>query len=89
MVFLRHPGYGDNKDILLKLPALDAGGGIHHETARIACCIVANNRWDGFLTENKAGTQRVDATLGPDDNLLKKDYYFHIPGLLDCKFFQF
>ena len=54
--YLRHPGYSDTGNILMVLPALDhPQGGIHHETARIARAIVANNRWEGFLTETRTG----------------------------------
>ncbi|KAK3216213.1 hypothetical protein GRF29_8g2618833 [Pseudopithomyces chartarum] len=75
-VYLRHPGYSDTGNILLALPALDhSQGGIHHETARIACAILANNRWDGFFAETKAG-QPIQA--GPDDILREKNYYFFV-----------
>ncbi|KAF1958577.1 hypothetical protein CC80DRAFT_441077 [Byssothecium circinans] len=73
-VYLRHPGYSDTGNILLALPALDhPQGGIHHETARIACAILANNRWEGFLTETRAGQP---AQVGPDGILQGKNYYF-------------
>ncbi|OCK93236.1 uncharacterized protein K441DRAFT_149797 [Cenococcum geophilum 1.58] len=43
-VYLCHPGYSETGNILMVLSALDhPQGGIHHETARIACAIVANN----------------------------------------------
>lgn len=43
-VYQCHPGYSDTSNILMGLPASDhPQGGIHHETARIACAIVANN----------------------------------------------
>ncbi|KAG9511535.1 hypothetical protein KCU85_g10076, partial [Aureobasidium melanogenum] len=48
-VTFRHPGYRDEHNIIMVLPALDdAQGGIHHETALTACAIVAGNRWNGF-----------------------------------------
>ncbi|KAJ3498356.1 hypothetical protein NLG97_g1186 [Lecanicillium saksenae] len=87
-VFLRHPGYPKNSSTLLILTALDPQKnensnqtqyGLHYETARIACAIVANCRWDGFLSESNA----PDATplaLAPDDLLLGRDYYFHVPA---------
>ncbi|KAH0041272.1 hypothetical protein KCU78_g970, partial [Aureobasidium melanogenum] len=44
-VTFRHPGYGDEHNIIMVLPALDdAQGEIHHETALTACAIVARNR---------------------------------------------
>ena len=59
----RHPRYPDHNNILLVFAALDPTAlpstttlhsfGIHHETARLACAITANNRWDGFLSEDK------------------------------------
>jgi hypothetical protein len=58
------------------LPALDhPQGGIHHETARIACAIVANNRWEGFLTETRTGAR---ASFGPDGILRRNNYYFRV-----------
>lgn len=78
IVLLRHPGYPDSENILLDLPALD-GNGIHHETARIACCILANCRWDGFLSKSRQGPP-VPVPEGPQDVLLAGDYYFYVPS---------
>ncbi|KAM3512716.1 hypothetical protein MY11210_003669 [Beauveria gryllotalpidicola] len=95
-VTLRHPGYPDQHNILLILPAFDLHKkkdsdndgsdndgridfGLHHETARVACAIVANCRWDGFLSEDKASGARP-VMIGPDDLLLGRSYYFHIPN---------
>jgi hypothetical protein len=75
-VYLRHPGYSDTGNILMVLPALDhPQGGIHHETARIACAIVANNSWEGFLTETRTGGR---ARVDPDGILRGKNYYFRV-----------
>jgi len=64
-VYVRHPGYSDTGNTLMVLPALDhPQGGIHHETARIACAIVANNRWEGFLTETRAGGRTAVGSHG-------------------------
>ncbi|KAL7928977.1 hypothetical protein V8C35DRAFT_316667 [Trichoderma chlorosporum] len=70
-----HPGYPDRRNILLMLPAFDSGG-IHHETARVACAILANSRWDGYLTTTRDGDAIPE---GKDDILLGKQYYFRIP----------
>ncbi|OAA35634.1 hypothetical protein BBO_08663 [Beauveria brongniartii RCEF 3172] len=88
-VHLRHPGYPDERSTLLTLPALDvykkqgADGqiafGLHHETARVACAIMANCRWDGFLSEDRAAGARP-VMIGPDDLLLGSNYYFHVPN---------
>jgi hypothetical protein len=75
-VHFRHPGYPDTNNILLILPALDSSeGGIHHETARIACAIIANCTWEGFLTETRKGRR-----IAMEGNCLLtlKNYYFHI-----------
>jgi hypothetical protein len=87
-IALCHPGYAAPQDILLLLPAydvadgFDSGGaprfGIHHETARIACAVKANCRWDGYLSgERNNNAERVAAR--PDDVLLADRYYFHVP----------
>ncbi|KAK8142116.1 hypothetical protein G3M48_009320 [Beauveria asiatica] len=91
-VTLRHPRYPDDSNILLVLPALDPipgpggflaegnslGLGLHHDTARVACGIIANCRWDGYLSES-----RVDGappfTTDPDHLLPGRNYYFHVP----------
>ncbi|KAK3364145.1 hypothetical protein B0T25DRAFT_620390 [Lasiosphaeria hispida] len=57
--------------------------GLHCETARIACAIAANNRWDGFLSTNKA-TDATPLPLLPDEILPAGSYYFHVPWLGDA-----
>ncbi|EJP60774.1 uncharacterized protein BBA_10277 [Beauveria bassiana ARSEF 2860] len=74
-IFFLHPGYPDGHDLLLSLPAFDSRG-IHHETARIACAILANSRWDGFLSLTRDGEAVPDAR---DDVLVNTRYYFRIP----------
>ncbi|RKL20547.1 hypothetical protein BFJ72_g15020 [Fusarium proliferatum] len=73
-VFFYHPGYQDGHNLLLNLPALNAAG-IHHETARIACAIVAACNFDGYFSTSKNGPKIPD---GPDDILQDKKYYFCI-----------
>jgi hypothetical protein len=77
-VTFRHPGYSDEHNIIMVLPALDdAQGGLHHETALIACAVVAGNRWDGFLSEQRTGS----GVLTPRDGVFRgKEYYFRLPG---------
>lgn len=61
---------------MFSLSALDGPCGVHHETARIACALLANSRWDGFLSTTRDGP----ATLaGPDDVLTRWSYYFRLP----------
>lgn len=77
-VQLRHPGYPDAANIFMILAALDHPvGGIRHEIARIACAIVSNNRFDGFLSETKTGKP---VQVGPGGILFGKNYYFRVPG---------
>ena len=54
-------------------------GGLHHGTARIACAIIAGNRWDGYLSLQPNGP-RVPET--DEDVLLSDKYYFLVPGRL-------
>jgi hypothetical protein len=77
-ISFRHPGYDDPDNVLLAMPALDLGGGIHHATAKITCGIIAANRWDGYFTTDKAGQMRVESS--EDDILLGRSYYFHLPN---------
>ena len=66
----------DTGNILMVLPALDhPQGGIRHETARISCAIVANNKWEGFLTEIRVGGRTA---VGSDSILHGKNYYFRV-----------
>lgn len=53
--------------------------GIHHETARIACAILANNTWDGYLTANTPDGPAVPLD-DPDRVLTADHYYFHHPS---------
>ena len=58
------------------LPALDhPQGGIHHKTTQTACAIVANNKWEGFLTETKTSAR---ALFGLDGILHRNNYYFRV-----------
>ncbi|KAM0742289.1 hypothetical protein ACQRIT_002466 [Beauveria bassiana] len=92
-VTLRHPRYPDSSNILLVLSALDLIPrpgrpfteddpllfGLHHDTARVACAIIANCCWHGYLSESKVdGTPPV--TTDPDYILPGRNYYFHIPS---------
>ncbi|TQV90290.1 HNH endonuclease domain-containing protein [Cordyceps javanica] len=73
--FFLHPGYPDGHNLLLSLPAFDSHG-IHHETARVACAILANSRWDGFFSLTRDGAAVADAR----DAVLKETrYYFRVP----------
>lgn len=76
-ILFRHPGYANPTDILLRLPRLDAGG-VHHRTALLACQIVADNAFDGYLTTDREGQDRVKTAL--DGVLRAESYWFVAPG---------
>ncbi|KAM5471087.1 hypothetical protein MauCBS54593_003425 [Microsporum audouinii] len=78
-VSIHHPAYNDDSYTLIAFIGLDhPAGGIHHETARIACAILAGNRWDGFLTETRTG-ERIRE--GSNSILQKSKYYFRLPNI--------
>ncbi|EOD47903.1 hypothetical protein UCRNP2_5350 [Neofusicoccum parvum UCRNP2] len=80
-IVFRHPGYSDEASVLLSLQAPDdPAGGLHHETARLACAIVAGNRWDGFLSESRDPTV-TPTSIQPDGILRAPEYYFHLPNV--------
>ena len=73
-----HPGYADSgPQVLFFLPAADANGCLHHETARTACAIIAGNRFEGFLSEDQAGQKPV--ADDPEAGLSLDQYYFQVP----------
>src|SRR5438045_646943 len=72
-----HPGYNFPHDTLLTLHAFDhPDGGIHYNTAFVACAIVAGNAWHGYFTETRDGPT---VNIGRDGILREKKYYFHVP----------
>ncbi|KAK3071173.1 hypothetical protein LTR53_009112 [Teratosphaeriaceae sp. CCFEE 6253] len=80
---LWHPGY-DNPEMLLMLPADDGRQRDHTPYAvfHAAGAIIANNRFDGWLSVSRDGTTRIEQ----DTDLLKAgDYFFHVPGI-DCPY---
>lgn len=49
--------------------------GIHFHTALLACQVVANNAFDGYLSTDQNGLKRV--ILKPDELLTGDSYWFH------------
>jgi hypothetical protein len=49
-----------------------------HETALLACAIIACNAIDGFLSRDHTGLERLDLKDNPI--LLPAVYYFHVPS---------
>ena len=52
-------------------------GGIHHDTARVACAIIADCRWDGWLAQSKDPNDRPLEELS--GILRETQYYFYVP----------
>ena len=84
-----HPGYAASANVLFVLPRVDpvpsdpsseAYLGVHHQTALIACQIVAGNAFNGYLSLDAGGEQKVIDSVGLDGVLSRPAYYFHIPG---------
>ncbi|KAL9023240.1 MAG: hypothetical protein Q9196_007321, partial [Gyalolechia fulgens] len=77
-VEFKHPAYPDECDTFLTLAALDhPDGGIHYNTARIACGVITGNRWEGSFTAEKNGQS---ISLNGDDILPPGIWYFYLPG---------
>lgn len=77
LVEIKYPRYPDITNILIAFTAYDSlDGGIHHETARIACGILCGNRWDGYLTETSDGPPLAISSAGV---LPAGVYYFQVP----------
>ncbi|CAN8105472.1 unnamed protein product [Discula destructiva] len=80
-IAFKYPGYTiDN--VLFTLPRLDvspqaAPAGVHHGTALLACQIIANNAFEGFLATDRGGSNRVSVPL---DGVLLEDGYWFIAG---------
>src|SRR4051812_11011081 len=74
-VTFHHPAYESTR--LIELSAFDGlSGGIHYGTALLLCGIIADNIWDGWLTETRDGN-KVD--VDKDVVLTGRDYFFHLP----------
>ncbi|KAL8654927.1 MAG: hypothetical protein Q9210_001202 [Variospora velana] len=77
-VCFRHPAipYAQG-NLLIILDGYDnAQGCLHHETARIACAIIAGNQWDGYLATSPTAAA-ID--VPPHGLLTGKEYYFIVP----------
>ncbi|KAJ2903745.1 HNH endonuclease domain containing protein [Zalerion maritima] len=57
-------------------PGFDPGG-IYHETARVACSIIADCQ-DGYLSTDWEGSRLVE---GPDELLDRQQYYFVVENV--------
>ena len=77
-VHFRHPAYDISNNIMFNLYSFDhPNGGIHHQTALVACQIVADNAFDGYLsTGNKPTSPKI--SVEDEGVLMGIDYYFHV-----------
>jgi hypothetical protein len=88
----KHPGYLEPNNCFLSLPQTDSRKcktsgevifGVHHHTARVACGILAGNRFrTSYLALDRNAVSGVE--VGAEDLLTQGEYYFIIPG--DRKF---
>lgn len=77
-VCFRHPAipYAQG-NLLIILDGNDSVQGyLHHETARIACAIIAGNQWDGYLATSPTAAA-ID--VPPHGLLTGEEYYFIVP----------
>ncbi|KAL8725169.1 MAG: hypothetical protein Q9166_007523 [cf. Caloplaca sp. 2 TL-2023] len=78
LIEFKHPAYPDDCDTFLILYALDhPDGGLHCDTAKVACGIIAGNNWHGYFTAEKGGPPNE---ISGDDILPCGKWYFYIPG---------
>ncbi|KAL8974705.1 MAG: hypothetical protein Q9197_001074 [Variospora fuerteventurae] len=77
-VCFRHPAipYAQGNLLIILDGNDNAQGYLHHETARIACAIIAGNQWDGYLATSPTAAA-ID--VPPHGMLTGEDYYFIVP----------
>ena len=78
-----HPDYPAGENQLIRLPANDDGG-VHYDTALVACQILANNRWDGYFARKTAAPAAAapvfERVVRPADSVLRgHEHYFCLP----------
>ncbi|KKY33117.1 hypothetical protein UCDDA912_g06941 [Diaporthe ampelina] len=75
-----HPGYEAPFNKLFFLPRVEktpnGSWGVHYLTALTACQIVANNAFDGYISDQADG---APLTTNPDSVLLRSRYFFIVP----------
>ena len=65
------PGYSSHNIVFTVFGHDSLEGGLYCEFARLACAIVAGNRWDGYFSTSATELPTEDSEL-----LLGSDYYF-------------
>ncbi|KAL8910072.1 MAG: hypothetical protein Q9171_004626 [Xanthocarpia ochracea] len=75
-VTIKHPAYYDDENTLLTLYCPDGkAGGLHFGTARIACGIITNNRFNGSFY---SAFDNHHIQLADDDILAAGVYYYYL-----------
>ncbi|KAK5687979.1 hypothetical protein LTR17_026599 [Elasticomyces elasticus] len=85
-VSIYHPGYTDHGAVLFSLPATDGNAqapGVHRDVLHTACALIANNRFDGFISASRNPHTAHD-DLDRTQILPTGTYYFHLPQSLDA-----
>ncbi|OIW25614.1 hypothetical protein CONLIGDRAFT_647355 [Coniochaeta ligniaria NRRL 30616] len=84
-IVFRHPGYSHTCwDYILSLPRVDTHPsepneyGVHHATALLACQIIGNNAFDGYLSTSRENPEKI--TTPADGVLMEANYFFIVPG---------
>jgi hypothetical protein len=74
-VIIRHPAYSDHNE-LLSFNAWDHGhSGVHLGTVLLACQLVACNEFNGFLTKDRNGSERITGpVLGAQRDTISRIY---------------
>lgn len=76
-IHICHPHYPTKTNVIFDLFAPDhPDGGLQYDFVMVACGVVADNRWDGWLTETLDGPA---LSILPDEVLRKGRYYFFLP----------
>jgi len=81
-----HPEYTDHGAVLLSLPATDGDSqapGVHRDTIHTACAIIANNRFDGYISASR-DPHTTHEDLDRIHILPAGTYYFHLPRPLEA-----
>ena len=85
-VSVYHPDYTDHGAVLLSLPATDGDSqtpGVHRDTIHTACAIIANNRFDGYISASR-DPHAAHGDLDHIHILPAGTYYFHVPRPLEA-----
>ncbi|ORY70986.1 uncharacterized protein BCR38DRAFT_321259, partial [Pseudomassariella vexata] len=79
-ISVRHPGYDENDVPLLSLYGFDdAQGGLYYGLLHTACAIVADNRFDGYLSASSLPEAARLQVVNRDEILAAGEYWFHVP----------